>query len=159
MEHDHKVRQYLKSLLSWEDSHLNFENAIQDIPAEWRGKKPPEFPYSIWQLVEHIRIAQWDILDFSRNPAYKEIKWPDEYWPEESAPANDDQWNKSIQKIIDDRREFITLIEDRNFDLFKPFEHGTGQTLFRQAVLIADHTAYHVGQIVLLRKIIQAHEK
>ncbi len=153
MEREQSMRKYLKDVLSWQDAHLNFESAVKDLPKEYRGKKPEGFPYSIWQLVEHIRIAQWDILDFARNPDYEEHTWPDDHWPVEVAPPDDDVWDNSLQAIRDDRQKFIQLLDDPEFDLFKPFEHGTGQTLFRQAILIADHTAYHVGQIVLLRKI------
>ncbi len=158
MDTDKTIREYLKRTLSWEDAHLNFENAVKDLPKEYRGKKPDGFPYSIWQLVEHIRISQWDILDFTRNPDYKELAWPGDYWPENEAPASDDEWKRSLRDIRKDRDEFKKLLDDPEFDLFKRFEHGTGQTLFRQAILIADHAAYHVGQIVLLQKIFE-HKK
>jgi hypothetical protein len=152
MDTHQTIRAYLKDILFWQEAHLNFESAVSDLPKEYRGKKPDGFPYSIWQLVEHIRIAQWDIVDFTRNPDYKEISWPDDYWPKSESPENDQAWEQSLHDILVNRQEFIQLLDDPNFDLFKPFGHGTGQTLFRQAVLIADHTAYHVGQIVLIRK-------
>lgn len=155
MESTQTVRAHLKNILSWEEAHLNFEAAVHDLPKKYRGMKPEGFPYSIWQLVEHIRIAQRDILDFSRNTDYTERNWPDDFWPKDPSPENDDAWDQSILAIRSDRAEFIKLLDDSGSDLFKPFEHGTGQTLFRQALLIADHTAYHVGQIVVLRKIFQ----
>ena len=149
------IRAYLKDALSWQEAHINFEHAVTELPKDYRGKKPEGFPYSIWQLVEHIRIAQWDILDFTRNPDYKERRWPDDYWPEHLAPENDAAWEQSVSAVINDRKAFIKLLDDPDIDLFKPFGHGTGQTLFRQAILIADHTAYHVGQIILIRKILE----
>ncbi len=155
MESIQTVRSYLKNILSWQEAHLNFEAAIHDLPKDYRGMKPEGFPYSIWQLVEHIRIAQWDILDFSRNPDYEEHTWPDDYWLENNAPANEAEWEGSLESIRNDREEFIKLLDDPALDLLKPFPHGSGQTLFRQALLIADHTAYHVGQIVVLRKLLQ----
>jgi len=155
MNREQAVRSYLKDVLSWQEAHLTFENAIDNLPKEYRGKKPEGFPYTIWQLVEHIRIAQWDILDFTRNPDYKEHTWPDDYWPENESPDSDEGWEKSLQTIRDDREAFKELLDDSGFELLKPFEHGTGQTLFRQALLIADHTAYHTGQIILIRKILE----
>ncbi len=155
MERDQKVRAYLKDVLSWQEAHLNFESAVDNLPKAFRGMKPDGFPYSIWQLVEHIRTAQWDILDFTRNPDYQEHTWPDDYWPEQESPDNDEQWEKSLIAIRQDREAFRELLDDPGFDLLKQFEHGTGQTLFRQALLIADHTAYHTGQIILIRKILQ----
>ncbi len=155
MESTRITRAYLKDILSWQEAHINFEHAVAELPNDDRGKKSEGFPYSIWQLVEHIRIAQWDILDFTRNPDYKERSWPDDYWPEHHAPKNDDEWERAITAVRTDREEFIKLLDDPDIDLFKPFEHGTGQTLLRQAMLIADHTAYHVGQIILIRKILE----
>lgn len=152
MNNEQTVRQYLKDVLSWQEAHINFERTVKDLPKEYRGMRPDGFPYSIWQLVEHIRIAQWDILDFSRNPGYTEHTWPDDFWPEKEAPANDGEWERSLKAIRDDREAFRNLLDNHEFDLLKPFDHGTGQTLFRQALLIADHTAYHVGQIILIRK-------
>jgi uncharacterized damage-inducible protein DinB len=149
------IRAYLKDALSWQEAHIDFEHAVAELPMDYRGKKPEGFPYSIWQLVEHIRIAQWDILDFTRNSDYKERSWPDDYWPEHHAPENDDEWERAITAMRADREKFIKLLDDPGVDLFKPFEHGTGQTLFRQAMLIADHNAYHVGQIILIRKILE----
>ncbi len=155
MESTRIICAYLKDVLSWEEAHLNFEAAVHDLPKKYRGMKPEGFPYSIWQLVEHIRIAQRDILDFSRSPDYEARNWPDDFWPKDPSPGSDEEWEQSITAVRNDRQEFIKLLDDAEIDIFKPFEHGTGQTLFRQALLIADHTAYHLGQIVVLRKIFQ----
>lgn len=124
------IRAYLKDVLSWQEAHLDFETAVNNLPEEYRGKRPDGFPYSIWQLVEHIRIAQWDILDFSRNPDYEEQKWPDDYWPESEAPSNDDEWERSLGAIRNNRDEFRKLLDNPGTDLLKPFDHGMGQSLY-----------------------------
>src|SRR3954471_3176551 len=133
-----KIIKELISLLKKGNAHVSFNDAIKDIPFEDLSKKPDNLPYSIWQLIEHIRITQKDILDFSRNNNYKALNWPDDYWPKEIAPKNEASWKKSVNEIKDDLKQFIELLKDENVDLLTPFEHGDGQNLLREALLIAD---------------------
>ena len=144
----------LIELLKKGNAHVPFNDAIKNIPFEDLGKKPQNLPYSIWQLTEHIRITQKDILDFSANKNYKELKWPDDYWPKEAAPKNEAEWEKCINEIHDDLKAFIELLKAEDADLFTPFEHGSGQNLLREALLIADHTSYHTGEIIVVRRLL-----
>ena len=148
------LRKQLVNLLEEGHAHITFENAVADIPSHLRSVTPASLPYSIWKLVEHIRIAQWDILEFSRDPSHQSPTWPDEYWPKEDAPASEKAWQESLTQIQKDKQAFIALLNDTNQDLFKPFAHGDGQNLLREALLIADHTSYHTGQIVLVRRLL-----
>jgi len=144
----------LKDLLSKGNAHVTLDDALDNIPEKIRGIVPDKLPYSIWQVMEHLRICQWDILDFSRNPDYKEMNWPADYWPKETAPADDVTWNESIKQIKKDRKDFIALLEKDSADLYTPFKWGTGQNLLREALLIADHNSYHVGEIIVLRRLL-----
>lgn len=146
----------LKELLYGGHAHATFEEAVKELPARLRGQVPEGMPYSIWQLVEHIRITQLDILEFSRDPDYESPKWPEGYWPKERAPENAAAWEESIAKIARDREAFIELLETPGADLFTPFPHGSGQNLLREAMLIADHTSYHTGEIIVLRRLMNA---
>lgn len=143
----------LTALLTKGNAHASFNDAVKDIPFEDLGKKPQSLPYSIWQLTEHIRIAQNDIIEFCINTNYKELNWPDDYWPKETEPANKIDWENSINAIKKDLNDFIELLKDKASELTIPFEHGKGQTLLREALLIADHTSYHTGEIILLRRL------
>lgn len=145
----------LKDMLLKPNAHVTFADSVKKLPEELRGVVPADMPYSIWQLVEHIRITQYDILDFSRNPGYKEMNWPKDYWPEEAAPKNDAAWKHSVAQVDKDLHAFIALLEDSK-DLFAPFPHGSGQHLFREAVLLLDHTSYHTGEIVAVRRMLKA---
>lgn len=154
-----ELRRQLKSLLEGGQAHATFDVAVKDMPAKLRGVVPDGVPYSAWQLLEHIRIGLRDILDFSRNHdgSYRELKWPDDYWPKNVAPPSDDAWQKSIDQIRSDRKEFEKLVDssdDKN--LVTPFPWGKGQNLLREAFLIVDHEAYHVGELVLLRRLLGA---
>lgn len=144
----------LIALLKKGNAHVSFNDAIKNIPFEDLGKKPNGLPYSIWQETEHIRITQKDILDFSANKNYKELKWPDDYWPKEAAPKDEATWKKSITGIQNDLKKFIELLKDENVDLYTPFQHGSGQNLLREALLIADHTSYHTGEIIVIRRLL-----
>lgn len=150
------VRKQLIDLLIGGNAHQPLEAAIKDLPADLRGIKPEHLPYSIWQLVDHIRIAQWDILEFSRNPNHHSPPWPSGYWSREIAPINDQDWQQAVDQIRQNRDAFIELINDPDRDLYEPFPHGDGQNLLREALLIADHTAYHVGEIIMLRRLLNA---
>lgn len=133
-------------------SHVDVKDATADIPFDLLGERPHSLPYSIWQLVEHIRIAQWDMLEFSKDGNHKSPKWPDEYWPKETAPADEDSWKKTLKQIDEDLKEFIKLVETR--DLYEPIPHGSGQSILREALQIADHTAYHVAEIIVIRRLL-----
>ncbi len=154
-----ELRQQLKALLDGGQAHATFDQAVKDMPAKLQGEVPAGLPYSAWQLLEHIRLAQRDILDFSRNDdgSYQETKWPDGYWPKGPEPPDAQAWQKSVDQIREDRKAFEELldsVDDQN--LVKPFSWGKGQNLLREALLIADHEAYHVGELVLLRRLLGA---
>jgi hypothetical protein len=156
---DAAVREHLKRVLDWEDAHAGFEATVKDFPAELRGRVPEGLPYSAWQIVEHLRLAQHDILDFCVNPHYEEMKWPDDYWPAAAAPPSGLAWDESIQKFIDDRSRVQQLVSDPAVDLLAKIPHGSGQTYLREVLLIADHSAYHVGQLLIVRRLLGAWPK
>ena len=149
-----EVVKQLKDLLLAGNAHVSLNNAFKDVAENIRGIVPDKLPYSIWQLAEHIRIAQWDILEFSRNPRHVSPKWPEGYWPKETAPADDDAWKNCIIRIKKDREAFIALLEDPEVDLYKTFAHGDGQNLLREALLIADHNSYHIGEVIAIRRLL-----
>ena len=148
------LRAHLVRLLDSQDAHVGFDKAIEGIPPEARGVAPDGVPNSPWQLLEHIRIAQHDILDFCRNPAYVELTWPDDYWPASAAPPDEPAWDESVARVRADREALKQLAQDPAVDLFAAVPHGTGQTCLRELLLVADHTAYHVGQLVLVRRLL-----
>lgn len=150
------LRKQLANLLHMKGAHVNLEAAVSGFPVALRGVKPPGAPHSAWQLLEHMRIAQEDILDFSRNPKYREKKFPDDYWPANEAPPSELAWETSIQQFQKDLREMQDLVADTKLDLLAKIPHGTGQTLLREALLVADHNAYHLGQLVFLRKMLES---
>lgn len=150
------LRKQLIALLTSDQAHQSFDNAVKDLPIELLGVKPENLPYSIWQLVDHIRIVQWDILEFSRDPTHQSPSWPEGYWLKETAPADENAWQQSLDQIRKDRQAFITLLNNPQRDLYEPFAHGTGQNLLREALLIADHTAYHIGEIIIIRRLLNA---
>jgi DinB superfamily len=155
------LRQQLTALLQGGQAHATFDDAIKDFPANLRGTVPPNLPYSAWQLLEHLRIAQRDILNFSAPPTggYHPMQWPADYWPKSPQPPNADSWDQSIATIHSDLKHFIALVENPSADLYKPFRWGDGQNLLREALLIADHNAYHLGELVLLRRLLGAWHK
>jgi len=142
----------LKILLNGGGAHVGLKDATADIPFDLLGERPHNLPYSIWQLVEHIRIAQWDMLEFSRDSRHKSLKWPDEYWPKETAPADKSTWDKTLKQIDDDLNAFIELVQTK--DLYEPIAHGNGQSILREALQIADHGAYHIAEIVVIRRLL-----
>jgi len=146
------LRDQLAGILDWHDAHVDFDGAVKDVPADKRGVVPPGSAYSIWQLVEHLRLAQHDILDFCVNPQYEEKAWPDDYWPQAAAPSSAAAWEKSLSAYRRDRAAMQALVQDPAIDLFARVPQGTGQTYLREALLVADHAAYHIGQIVLVRR-------
>jgi DinB superfamily len=154
--HDAALRQHLLDLLTGSNAHADFEAAIKDLPADLRGKTPKGAEHSPWELVEHLRIAQEDILDFSRNPDYKERPWPSGYWPATPAPPDEQAWDRSVRALRKDLKSFCALVSDPDTDLYAKIPHGNGQTILREALLIADHNAYHVGQLILVRRLLGA---
>jgi len=142
--------------LAWREAHATFDDAVADLPAELRGRRVAGFPHSAWELVEHVRITQRDILDFCRDANYEEAHWPDDYWPKRAEPPSDEAWEQSLADYRADRDALAALTNDaeRVPDLHAaiPPPHGSGQTYLREVLLVADHTAYHVGQLVMLRR-------
>jgi hypothetical protein len=146
------LREQLRSALKGDQSHLDFASALKDFPAGMRGHKLAGAPHSAWQLLEHLRIAQHDILEFSRNSKYKSPKWPEGYWPAEEMPPDAQAWDASVEAFQKDARAFAKLIQSEDQDLFKPFAHGDGQNLLREALVLTAHNSYHLGQLVFLKK-------
>lgn len=136
-------------------AHLSFDEAVAGFPAALRGAKPKGAPHTPWQLLEHLRIAQWDILDFCGNPAYQEMKWPDDYWPKTEGPPDAAAWSQSVEQFRQDLKSMEELISRPGLDLTARIPHGMGQTLLREAFLVADHNAYHLGQLVFVRKTLE----
>jgi hypothetical protein len=151
-----ELRTQLVALLDGGQAHATFADAVKDFPAKLRGVVPEGLPYSAWQILEHLRIAQRDILDFSAPPTggYQPMAWPDAYWPKSAAPVSPEAWERSIAAIEGDLEKFKKLIVKPGADLAKPFLWGTGQNLLREALLIADHNAYHIGELVVVRRLL-----
>ena len=156
MAKDKALRQHLLDLLKGGNAHLDFDSAFKDLPTQLRGKRPKGIQHSGWEVLEHMRIAQWDILEFSRNPKHKSPEFPRGYWPRTQSPPDDTAWDKSIQSFRDDLEALCALVADKSTDLFAKIPHGDGQTILREALLAADHNAYHLGEVVLLRRILGA---
>src|SRR5208282_1527260 len=146
MAHGKSLRKHLLYLLTEGGAHATFEDAVKDVPAAARGKKPEGAAHTLWELLEHMRIAQWDILEFSRNAKHKSPKFPKGYWPKTPAPPNAKAWDKSIKDFLADRDAMCELIEKKSTDLFEEIPHGDGHTILREAMLMADHNSYHVGE-------------
>lgn len=156
MDKDQALRQQLVQLIRGGNAHVKADEALEGIPMELRGTRPQGSPYSPWELLEHLRIAQWDILEFSRDAKHKSPKWPDGYWPKSPAPPGYGAWEESVESFRRDMDAMCALVEDVRSDLYAPIPHGDGQTLLREALLAADHNAYHVGQLLLVRKLLGA---
>jgi uncharacterized damage-inducible protein DinB len=154
MSSETALRDLLSRILVWEDAHIGFDAAVEGIPAELRGKQPAGAPHSPWQIVEHLRRAQHDILDFCRNPDYQELEWPDDYWPPSAEPPDAEAWDESISGFREDRRALQQMAKDQHTDLYSRIPHGSGQTLLRELLLVADHNSHHLGQLVLVRRLL-----
>ncbi len=153
---DKALRQHLLYLLKDGGAHAKFEDVVGDFPANLRGKKPANFPHTAWMLLEHMRIAQWDILEFSRNARHASPKWPEGYWPLTESPPSAAAWTKSIAGFRKDLKAMEALVSNPRTDLYAPLSWGDGQTVLREALLVADHNAYHLGQLVTLRRLLGA---
>lgn len=150
------LRRQVVDLLTSKNAHADFNAAVEDLPELLRGKRPEGADHSPWELVEHLRIAQWDILEFSMDAAHQSPRWPEGYWPKSPAPASPAEWEKSVREFRRDLKRFAELVADESTDLFAKIPHGDGQTVLREALLAADHNAYHIGQLVLVRKLLGA---
>jgi hypothetical protein len=148
------LRKELDRLLSGQGAHVDFDKAVADFPAELRAVKPAGAEHSPWQVLEHLRIAQGDMLEFSREAKHVSPEWPEGYWPKNAAPGSADAWDKSVKAFHRDLAAMRELVADPKSDLFTPFAHGDGQTLLREAIQMADHNAYHVGELILLRRML-----
>src|SRR5262249_705976 len=146
----------LVNLLTIDEDHVDARAELKDFPAKLRGAKPKGAPHTPWQLLEHMRLAQWDILRFSLDPKHKSPKFPEGYWPKTDAPPSDAAWQGSVKMYLADLDEMCTLVNDKKRDLFSPIPHGQGQSLLREALLVADHNGYDLGQLVLLRRTLEA---
>ena len=151
-----RIREQIAKQLNSQEAHAGFDKAVEGLAPALRGKKPKGAPHSAWELLEHIRIAQWDILEFTRNPKHESPKWPDGYWPKSPQPPEDGAWDRSIAQVKVDRKALQDLVLDPHNDLTAKIPGGSGQTLLREALLAADHLAYHVGELVFLRKLLGA---
>ncbi|HXZ78286.1 MAG TPA: DinB family protein [Terriglobales bacterium] len=149
------LREHLLEILRGGGAHLTPDEVVESIPAALRGLRAGSFEHSPWELLEHMRIAQWDIYQFSINPKHKSPEWPEGYWPEKPAPASPAAWSKSVKQFLGDLRDMQQLVSKSSTDLFAPIPHGSGQTILREALLLADHNAYHLGQMVAVRKALE----
>ena len=146
------LRAQLRRILAWQDAHVGFEKSVEGLSPKLRGVRVVGFPHSAWELLEHMRITQHDILDFCRNPGYTDMTWPDDYWPKSAEPPSERAWDDSIAAFRDDRAALEALAADESIDLFATIPHGDGQTYLRELLLVADHNAYHLGQLVAVRQ-------
>jgi len=156
METDRRLRQQLAKFLDWHEAHADLGAAVDGFPTDLRGRVPPGMPHSAWQLLEHIRIALWDIVQFCGDTRHKSPPWPDGYWPKAPAPPSEEAWDHSVAEVRSCIDALRKLINDPKHDLFEPLPGGSGQTLLREVLLAADHNAYHLGQLMLVRKTLGA---
>ncbi|MGD0938114.1 MAG: DinB family protein [Terracidiphilus sp.] len=156
METGRQLRQHLVKLLKGGDAHADFDSAVENFPVILRGKKPGNVEHSAWELLEHLRIAQWDILEFSRNPLHKSPEFPAGYWPSTEAPPDAEAWDNSVEAFRRDLQALCDLVSDNSTDLFARIPHGDGQTILREVLVVADHSSYHLGQMILLRRLLGA---
>ena len=154
MSDDQAIRDHVLKLLKGRQGHVDCETVLANLPQEFQGKKPEGAPHTPWQLLEHMRIAQWDILEFSRDSEHVSPKFPEGYWPDSEAPPDDNAWQTSVASLGANLQAMADLVADPSTDLYAPIPHGSGQTILRNALLIADHNAYHLGQLVLVRRLL-----
>jgi DinB superfamily len=155
-KHDQSLRKHLVELLEGGSAHAKFDDVIKGLPAQLRGVKPANFPHTAWMLLEHLRLAQRDILEFSRNPKHVSPPWPSGYWPKTEGSPSVAAWNKSVQQFRRDLKAMQTLVANRKTDLFARIPWGDSQTILREALLLADHNAYHLGQLLDVRRLLGA---
>lgn len=150
------LREHVLYVLRGEGAHVTFKDFVADFPAELCGQRVEGLPYTAWQVLEHMRIAQWDILEFSRNPKHVSPKWPEGYWPPQDQPGTPELWQESIRKFRNDLKEMENLVADHSTDLLAKIPHGTGQTILRETLLVADHNSYHLGALVVIGRMLRA---
>ena len=151
---DKELRENLRKVVSWGEAHADWKKAIDGVSKPKRGVRPPGSPHSAWELLEHMRIAQWDILDFCRNPQHSSPSWPEGYWPKTPAPPNEQAWDQAVEQFQKDNQALADLVMDSKQDLFAALAHGSGQTILREVLLLVDHNSYHLGQFVLVRRLL-----
>jgi hypothetical protein len=156
--HEQSLRKHLLELLAGGSAHAKFDNVVKGLPAKLRGTKPARLPHTPWMLLEHLRLAQWDILEFSRNAKHISPPWPSGYWPKTEGPPNAASWNRSVRQFRRDLKTVQNLVANRKTDLFARIPWGDGQTILREVLLVADHNAYHIAQLVDLRRMLGAWE-
>jgi hypothetical protein len=154
MTREDYARKEIRDLLDGGNAHRGFDDIVHDFPEKLQGRRPEGLPYSAWELLEHMRIAQNDILEFIRDPDYESPSWPEGYWPKEPSPPSDKAWDKSVKAFIADRRAIMEMVDDPQNKLGEAIPHGNGQTLMHEALLASDHTAYHLGQMVVIRRLL-----
>jgi hypothetical protein len=159
MANEQALREHVLYLLRAGGAHVDFETAIKGLPAALRGRRPKGAAHSPWQILEHMRLAQWDILEFSRDPKHVSPKWPDGYWPAGPAPSNAAAWTKCVRAFRADLEAICAIVEAPTTDLFARIPHGTGQTILREALLVADHNSYHLGEMLVVRRLLGAWKK
>ena len=147
------IREQLVQLVRGGNAHLGFSDAVKSFPAEFMNTKPPNVPYTPWHLLEHLRIAQWDILEFTRSPDHVSPKWPEGYWPPVDAVADEKDWRKTLDSFNSDMKALEGIVQDRETDLQAEIPHAPGYTYLREILLVADHNAYHIGEFSILRQI------
>ena len=153
MSSDQVVRDQLLALLNGGNAHMPFEEAVADFPAKHFNTIPPNITYSPWNILEHLRLAQWDILDFIRNPDYVTPEWPKDYWPDPAETADQEQWDKTINLFLSDAGSLREIVSDPETDLYAPIPHAPDYTIFREILVGSDHNAYHIGEFAILRQV------
>jgi len=156
MKRQKSLPEHLVELLEGGRAHITFDDAVKNWPAKFQGIRPEGAAHSPWEVLEHMRLAQWDILEFTRDPKHVSPEWPSGYWPKTPAPPDAKAWNNSIKSFRADLNAMIKLIQSKKTDFFAPLPHGTGQTVLREALLVADHNAYHLGELLVLRRLLGA---
>ena len=154
MADDKALREQLATFLQGDQAHMSLADAVKGFPVKDMNVRPRNVPYTFWHLLEHIRIAQWDIVEFIKNPNYEELKFPDDYWPKKNAKATKKDWDHTLAQYASDLREMIAIVKDPKTDLHARIPHGDGQTILREAILIVDHNAYHIGEFAILRQVV-----
>jgi len=155
MNSERSLREHLVTLLDSENAHVNFDGVVKGFPHEHYGTRPEGSPHSGWELLEHLRITQWDILEFTRDPKHVSPEWPSGYWPPSPEPPDDQAWDESIAAFRRDLQSMMVIARDESIDLYTPLAHGDGQTVLREILLTADHNAYHLGQLMLVRRMVE----
>ena len=154
-DNDKSLREHIVSLLSGGNAHITFDDFIGDFPVDKCGERIEGIPYTTWQVIEHMRIAQWDILEFSRDDKHVSPKWPKGYWPAVDQVGNESLWNETVEKFRKDLQQMQDLVNDPGTDLFAKIPHGSGQTILREALLVADHNANHLGALIVMARLLK----